>query len=642
MTVSPLFPGLQQNHSELWLQSILSFLEYDTWIVLEKVAESKSVIENSDPSLTRLPNLFWGNPKTWYQLAMSSHYLNGIPQDQKALLEWDLWNWKDVLSMFSYRGPNDNETGSKQQEEESEDPHMSIRKTSEDNNSDEESEDSYDSVRRRHNAYVDSFPVACLLEKMINRMIATTHNEVPRAFCTGELLECPPCSLFIPTSGMLLQTPLNPAKLKQLIDSGCCERAPMGKGTETVVDRNERDCWRMMLGMDVVLSNLNFNMLFTESSDAGVATPLDRVRDCMVPGRKVIAQPYSLLIYEAGGKFSPHRDTLRGVNHFGSLVVNLPVASGNGTKGGELELILPTPITKKAMRTMDKYELFVDPVDPHPSYKPSKKLKEESRDDDNELITRKTISLPNQEGITWTAFFSDILHEVKPVTKGYRVSLTYHLWTVPDSPGAVQVASTHAERKLVQAAQVSVLAAVLQKWIDRRRDAWRFIWAMDHCLSDSTCTPENLQTRDRIVYQILKQLATCLRDDDSSYICDMWSISLEVFGKVRNPSLFVRRFGLKGISFDEEEQRCRKSDKYLHTHTVWINGARLVQMEHEQEEYSYYTGNEGDKTGFRYQHSCIVVQSKLFFERVLNEILYQHCASRPSRILFQKPVGHDD
>lgn len=77
---------------------------------------------------------------------------------------------------------------------------------------------------------------------------------------------------------------------------------------------------------------------------------------------------------------------------FGSIVVILPTSF----KGGELAL------------TQGKKKI---------KYDYASELAEKSID--------KSTEIENEVKVGWIAFYSDIEHEILPVTEGYRVTLTY-------------------------------------------------------------------------------------------------------------------------------------------------------------------------------------------------------------------------
>ncbi|KAJ3875432.1 hypothetical protein F5879DRAFT_802470 [Lentinula edodes] len=79
-----------------------------------------------------------------------------------------------------------------------------------------------------------------------------------------------------------------------------CEPAPFGQGTETFLDT-------------IILHSIQQDLALR---------------------RMIRAEPYMLNVYDEGSFFKPHRDTPRGPNMFGSLVIIFPTTH----EGGELIL----------------------------------------------------------------------------------------------------------------------------------------------------------------------------------------------------------------------------------------------------------------------------------------------------------------
>jgi predicted 2-oxoglutarate/Fe(II)-dependent dioxygenase YbiX len=95
----------------------------------------------------------------------------------------------------------------------------------------------------------------------------------------------------------------------------------------------------------------------------------------------VQAKLYKLLIYDQGSFFVPHRDTEKVSRMFATLVLALPSVS----EGGELIV----------------------------------------RHKDREA--RLDLRGEEQSDVAFAAFYADCVHEVLPVTKGYRLVLVYNL-----------------------------------------------------------------------------------------------------------------------------------------------------------------------------------------------------------------------
>ena len=160
------------------------------------------------------------------------------------------------------------------------------------------------------------------------------------------------------------------ADMMKLLD--VCSVASYGYKGKDVVDKKYRDAFK--------LDPDNFTTSFQLS-----ATPILQGIQSIVPtvvGLK--AELYKLNIYARGGFFKVHVDTPRSEKMFGSLVVCLPTQFTGG-------------------------ELIV------------RHHKEEIKYDWSSTASDTSSTLH------WAAFFSDVIHEVLPVSEGYRVTLTYNL-----------------------------------------------------------------------------------------------------------------------------------------------------------------------------------------------------------------------
>jgi len=164
--------------------------------------------------------------------------------------------------------------------------------------------------------------------------------------------------------------PVLPAQAASLI--GVAERAPYGRGPDTLVDPAVRNSWQ--IGPDRIRiagcrwARTLAAVVARAAEGLGVTDPVEAVF-------------YKLLIYEKGSFFVSHRDTEKAPGMFATLVVVLPSFSS----GGEL-----------VVRHQDK-EIRLDP-----------------RSDD-----------PGE--VAFAAFYADCVHEVLPVTDGYRLTLIYNL-----------------------------------------------------------------------------------------------------------------------------------------------------------------------------------------------------------------------
>ena len=197
-------------------------------------------------------------------------------------------------------------------------------------------------------------------------------------FCCGGELEAKILVHYKMKSGELREITFPGADeeaLSHLLSAGSV--ASFGKGTEQVTDLSYRDAFK--LDPDVI----------TTSFHPGSTSILSEIETFLVPNRSIRAELHKLNMYTGpGGHFRSHVDTPRSEDMFGSLVVCLPTKFTGGTL---------------VTRHGGKQTVF----DWSPSADPPSVL-------------------------SWAAFFSDVEHEIFPVTSGHRLTLTYNLYFVKE------------------------------------------------------------------------------------------------------------------------------------------------------------------------------------------------------------------
>jgi hypothetical protein len=151
------------------------------------------------------------------------------------------------------------------------------------------------------------------------------------------------------------------------------ERAPYGRGRETVVDTSVRNVWQIAPAKTKIGG---------KSWAANFETILSKVRAGLgCEDASFSAELYKLLVYDRGGFFLAHRDTEKTRGMFGTLVVTLP----STYRGGALRI-------RHAGR-----EVTVDANAADPSE------------------------------LSYVAFYADCEHEALPVRGGNRICLVYNL-----------------------------------------------------------------------------------------------------------------------------------------------------------------------------------------------------------------------
>src|SRR2546429_4830852 len=198
--------------------------------------------------------------------------------------------------------------------------------------------------------------------------------------CGGTLVLEQPVTLCFPDN---TQVPVLRAKdtfeqgqlLRSLVER--CAPAAFGMGRKTGYDRAVRDA------LQIKAEGGAFSVLHFDPVAAGV---LEQIRHELVPHvpEPLTAELYALNVYATGGHFVPHKDTPRGSDMLGTLVVCLPAQFSNGA------FVVKH---RGVFQTYDWGHAIREQAEP----------------------TR----------IHWAAFFGDVDHQIERVWGGLRVTLTY-------------------------------------------------------------------------------------------------------------------------------------------------------------------------------------------------------------------------
>ena len=165
--------------------------------------------------------------------------------------------------------------------------------------------------------------------------------------------------------------------LKPLLEY--CKPAPFGDGKKTRYDRMVRDA------LQLKAEGKGFSVENFDPESAGILKEIQRELLPHDPN-SISAELYTVNVYTGGGHFAPHKDTPRGEDMFGTLVVCLPSQFSHG------HLVLSH---RGVAQKIDWAEAI---------------RKQEA---------------PNQ--LHWAGFFGDVDHQIERIYSGARVTLTYLL-----------------------------------------------------------------------------------------------------------------------------------------------------------------------------------------------------------------------
>ncbi len=239
-----------------------------------------------------------------------------------------------------------------------------------------------------------------------------------------------------------LALPLLPVQAEQLI--AAAERAPYGRGEETLVDTAVRRTWQIGAGQ-VRVGGRHWPDTF--------AAILARVTEGLGLSQPPKAELYKLLIYDRGSFFVEHRDTEKAPGMFATLVIVLP----GDSIGGDL-------IVRHQGR--------------------------EAR-----------LGLRGDEPSTFAfaAFYADCVHEVLPVTDGCRVTLVFNLLRQRGSP---RPEPPNYDREQAQ------IATVLRKWASQPESAGtdavrKLIYPLEHAYTQAELGFDALKGADAAAAGVL-------------------------------------------------------------------------------------------------------------------------------------------
>ena len=284
---------------------------------------------------------------------------------------------------------------------------------------------------------VEYHPAQSALEGLIDSI------DRPGEYCTYGRLFVPLPRLEVAGAG-LIPFPVPEVQAQALI--AAAERAPYGRGPDTVLDRSVRDCWQ--------IDAANVDVGGGAWSDT-LAQIVGRAADGLgCPRERTEARLYKLLVYEPGGFFSAHRDSDKATGMVATLVISLPVA---GT-GGDLVVRHRDRETVIDLRTEDPSEL------------------------------------------AFAAFYADCVHETRPVVTGHRIVLVYQLLLRGGADGEMGRAPDYdavAER----------IAALLKQWDRTTHTADKLVWLLEHEYSEEGLSFAALKNTDAAVARTLTAAA---------------------------------------------------------------------------------------------------------------------------------------
>jgi hypothetical protein len=395
------------------------------------------------------------------------------------------------------------------------------------------------------------------LKDEIFNVLSTTKG--PSSFaCGGALEDTQNPGLYLEGHGGI-GLPLSRNDAQIIISKS--EQSPFGKGSETIVDTSIRKSWQLNP------SQFTIRNPKWQQTIKNIVSRIHRELLLDIEPDNFSAELYKLLLYEPGAFFKAHKDSEKAPGMFGTLVVCLPSAHEGG------ELILTFNGATKSIQTA-----------------------------------------PNSEfAMSYAAWYADVLHEVKPVTSGYRLVLTYNLIRQHATDKGPVTPGTSVED------QYSLIAALTKynEQLQHFDDLPNFlVYRLEHQYTQAGLRADRLKGQDLGRLQCLKEAA-----DELGFGLYLANMEKEITKTDDSFQEHLYRYTGYGNTSDEEELSRSITLKYV----VNLDGTRIDHPtgfassvvavgegnfvgfadeddeEPDDEDHSGFTGNEGCTATYWYR-----------------------------------------
>lgn len=381
--------------------------------------------------------------------------------------------------------------------------------------------------------------------------------ERPGDFFASGTVELPAPRLEVEGVGPVA-LPLLPVQAEQLV--AVADRAPYGRGADTLVDTYVRRTWQ--IGADRV-------RIGGKHWARTLETVLGRVASSLGVSGPIAAELYKLLIYDEGSFFLSHRDTEKAAGMFATLVVVLPSIS----TGGELVVRHKGREVRLSLRCDDPSEA------------------------------------------AFAAFYADCVHEVLPVTSGCRLALVYNVLHKGEGR---RPSPPSYEREQEQ------ILALLRAWIAGKRSAdddapEKLIVLLEHAYTPAELGFDKLKGADGAVAGVLAAASA-----EAGCELHLALLSIEESGSAEYTGNYGSRRGRSRDEPELEVGEVIERYEYLsewrrpdgHPATLGsfpIDEGELCppdaieEMEPDEEHFHEATGNEGASFERTYSRAALVL-----------------------------------
>lgn len=370
----------------------------------------------------------------------------------------------------------------------------------------------------------------------------------------------------------VIALPLVPHQAAELI--AMAQRAPFGRGEETLVDTEVRRVWQ--IAPDKVHIH---GRSWARSLEAIVA----RAAEGLGVAGAVEAEFYKLLVYDQGSFFVSHRDTEKAPGMFATLVVVLPSLY----TGGEL-----------VVRHKDR------------------------------AVTLE-MRAPDPSEVAFAAFYADCPHEVLPVTSGCRLTLVYNL---------LRREAGHVPQPPSYTAEQDHVTTLLRQWAETTGEAddqspRKVIYPLEHAYTPAELSFAALKGADAAAAAVLSTAA-----QQAECALHLALVSIEESGTAEHTGAYPSRGRWRSDEDDDDYEIDEVYDRVTALSdwrlpdggqpdlgTLPFQDDELCppdvfkDVEPDELDFNEATGNEGASFARTYSRAALVLWPRAGWLAVLNQ-----------------------
>ncbi|KAF8628062.1 hypothetical protein AX17_006065 [Amanita inopinata Kibby_2008] len=369
----------------------------------------------------------------------------------------------------------------------------------------------------------------------------------------------------------LISLPLSSEGAKKII--GRSSQAPYGQGNLTLVNKQVRDTWEIEPGQ-VKFENPEWEK-FVQGLMVEKVCPALGVEYGNTPPRNEL---HKLLLYETGSRFLSHQDTQKADGMFATMIVLLP----SQYAGGQVHV---------------------------------------THGSDTQVFDFSSSSFGNAAVLAW---YTDVMHEVKPVTSGYRFALSYNL---------IHTSSRNISRPfpLESNATMEQLQTILRKWKKGAYDDGIppddyvvYLLQHEYCQVELNTGEACLKGEDAYHVSCLRKVA-----EELGYMLCLGNFESHIVGSAEDDYMmgYSKRHRYSGFGsgtpamVDEIDSHMTlenvvdlngrdilgpKGTMHLDSHNIVPQNA-FEDVEPDKVEFEGYTGNEGASVEYWYHRTAIIL-----------------------------------